>query len=390
MVKKPFKVTQAENQKGVIVLGGHIQALGIVRIMGRQGLPVIVIANTRFSLARHSRYCTGFFRVENERITDFLLDLGRKGLCGQWTIFPTDDHQVNLLSVNRDRLSEYFIISTCRREAVQKFYDKKETYMLAGKLGIPIPGTWFPGGEDDLEQGMKYPVIIKPSVMHVFYRAFRRKVFVCRNHEELLAAYRKTVSRIEPSQVIIQEIIGGGGENQFSAGVLFLNDRIVMSLTVCRLRQHPPDFGNATTYAEVADIPLLTEFADRLLRAAGFNGICEVEFKLDPSDGQYKLLEVNPRTWKWHALADRAGLPMLETFYRSLNGSTVGGDLKASPASYWHFLTDMAVVPRLLFSGRAAVIRLRKPVENAVWAGDDILPWLFEKLYLPFLVFARR
>jgi predicted ATP-grasp superfamily ATP-dependent carboligase len=43
------------------------------------------------------------------------------------------------------------------------------------------------------------------------------------------------------------------------------------------------------------DEPKVAEPAIRLLEAVGFTGIVEVEFKTDSRDGQYKVLNVNPR-----------------------------------------------------------------------------------------------
>ena len=41
----------------VLVLGGHIQGLGIVRVLGDRGLNIAVLDETSFNLARYSRYC---------------------------------------------------------------------------------------------------------------------------------------------------------------------------------------------------------------------------------------------------------------------------------------------------------------------------------------------
>ena len=52
--------------RGAIILGGHVQALGIVRILGQRSIPVIVVDSSRYSLARRSKFCTAFFLVSDE------------------------------------------------------------------------------------------------------------------------------------------------------------------------------------------------------------------------------------------------------------------------------------------------------------------------------------
>ena len=55
-----------EDVHGAIVLGGHVQGLGIVRILGRDNIPVIVIDNTKANLAKHSKYCHKFYRIKDD------------------------------------------------------------------------------------------------------------------------------------------------------------------------------------------------------------------------------------------------------------------------------------------------------------------------------------
>ena len=46
-----------------------------------------------------------------------------------------------------------------------------------------------------------------------------------------------------------------------------------------------------------------------LLDAIGWHGPCQVEWKLDSRDGEYKLLEINPRLWGTVELSIEAGVP---------------------------------------------------------------------------------
>ena len=58
----------------------------------------------------------------------------------------------------------------------------------------------------------------------------------------------------------------------------------------------------------------------RLLRAFDFHGVSQVEFKRDPRDGRYKLMEVNPRLWLWHGLAASLGVDFARIAYLDLLG----------------------------------------------------------------------
>ncbi|MBE0673895.1 MAG: hypothetical protein IH591_04460 [Bacteroidales bacterium] len=155
------------------------------------------------------------------------------------------------------------------------------------------------------------------------------------------------------------------------------------------MRQHPVDFGNATTYAEVSDQPEPAEYGERLLSAAGYNGLCEVEFKRDERDGTFKLLEVNPRTWKWHLIAEKSGTPFIPLWFDYLTGREIEPIAGYDHASFCHSATDIPIRLALFFRGAGYWNRKIRPVQDAVWAPDDPAPWFYEKLYLPDLIINR-
>jgi len=188
---------------------------------------------------------------------------------------------------------------------------------------------------------------------------------------------------------MIQEVIPGTSSNQYSVGIFFDKDKTYNHLIARRKRQHPLDFGNATTYAETVSIPLLLEYSAKLLEAAGYTGVCEVEFKFDARDGLYKFLEVNPRLWKWHAIAKQCQVPLLESmfsFYTQANPvqSTVFKD-----AAWRDIVTDLKVILELLLK-RMQVSIDTKPEIQAVYNIKDIAPFIMQLLYLPCFLLSKN
>jgi predicted ATP-grasp superfamily ATP-dependent carboligase len=57
---------------GAVVLGGDYQGLGIVRSLGRHGIPSVIV-DDETSIARTSRYAMGSVRVETLRDDDSVL-----------------------------------------------------------------------------------------------------------------------------------------------------------------------------------------------------------------------------------------------------------------------------------------------------------------------------
>ncbi|MCX6373784.1 MAG: hypothetical protein NTX16_12065, partial [Actinobacteria bacterium] len=58
----------------------------------------------------------------------------------------------------------------------------------------------------------------------------------------------------------------------------------------------------------------------RLLHELGFWGVSQVEFKRDPRDGRYCLMEVNARHWLWHSLSTVCGVDLSYAAYADVIG----------------------------------------------------------------------
>jgi D-aspartate ligase len=56
------------------------------------------------------------------------------------------------------------------------------------------------------------------------------------------------------------------------------------------------------------DVPILEELSQRFLRKIDYYGPVKLEYKPDPRDGRYKLLDVNARTCGYHSLGVSAGV----------------------------------------------------------------------------------
>src|SRR5207245_10693964 len=125
--------------------------------------------------------------------------------------------------------------------------------------------------------------------------------------------------------VMIQDLIPGDGRQQFAYCAFFKGGRAVGSMVVRRRRQHSPEFGRASTFVETIELPLLEQLSERFLRAIDYYGLVELEYKLDPRNGEYKLLDVNARTWGYHTLGPGAGVD----FPYMLFADKVGEQVKA-------------------------------------------------------------
>jgi predicted ATP-grasp superfamily ATP-dependent carboligase len=367
-----------------------VQGLGITRIYGRNNIPVVLLDDTKINLTRHSKYCKELILYKPGGLLEILLLLRKDGKYKNWLLMPTNDRHVEILSKNKSELSKYFKVSTEEMDVLKFFFNKRLTYKLAEDLKIPIPKTWIPDSWADIElMDIKYPCIIKPAVMHTFYSKTKKKVFVCNNKKELKDNYLKAIDIIPKAEIIIQDIIPGNSEHQYSVCFMFNGKKPFVTLTVRRARQHPPDFGNATTYAETVNIPEIVEYAEKILKKVDYKGVCEVEFKYDSRDEKFKFLEVNPRTWKWHSIAEKSNSPILMSLYNYIYeyGEIIKNNQES--AAFRHLVTDLPTILKMKIQGQKVSKSNRNSIKYAVWSKDDFKPVIYELLYLPFLILKR-
>lgn len=383
---------------GAVILGGDYQGLGIVRSLGRQGIPTCVV-DDEHSIARYSRYAgpaVHFANLKDERHTvDELLSLGRRlGLEG-WLLYPTRDELVAAISRYREELSQVFRVPTPEWESVQWAWDKRNTYKLAAQLGIPIPATRYPNSPAELEQfdELDPPFAIKPAIKEHFVYATRVKAWCAESHAELRTLFQKAYEIVGPGEVMVQEVIPGGGSQQYSYCAFFKDGEAVGRMVAKRRRQHPLQFGRASTFVETIDQPELEEMSERFLRAIDYYGLVELEYKLDPRDGKYKMLDVNARTWGYHTLGASAGVDFSYMLFADQVGLPILPG-KARPGIGWmRTTTDIPTVFLEFLAGslgpRGYLRSLGMCRTEAVFSLEDPLPGLVELFLIPYLAVKR-
>jgi len=383
---------------GALVIGGDYKSLGVVRSLGRHGIRVWVLRDDHL-LASWSRYVDRSFgwpaTSEPERV-EYLLDLCRTHRLDGWALVPADEEPAALLARNRDALAARFRVTVLAPwERLRWAYDKRLTYRLAAECGVGHPRTWYPRGRDDvLAFEGSYPAVLKPAYRPELNRFTLSKAWPAGDRQTLIARYDEASALIDPELIMIQELVPGGGECQFSFAALCQDGRPLASLVARRLRQWPADFGRASTYVETVVAPDVSECARRVLAALRFDGLVEVEFKRDPRDGELKLLDINPRVWGWHTLGRRAGVDFPYLLWRMVGGETIS-ELQGRPGVRWvRALTDVPQAIGAIRAGRLSILEylwsLRGPIEFAVLAADDPLPALLELPATAYLVWRRH
>jgi D-aspartate ligase len=392
-VVRPGGIAEVEST-GALIIGGDHPGLGIARSLGRRGIPVYVL-DDQHCISSYSRYVRRVVRVKNlrdERPTiDAVMEIGRRYNLRNWVLYPTRDETVAAFSRNRSELGEFFRVTTPGWESIKWAWDKANTYALAEKLHIPCPQTFTISSADELPQlYSKLPLAIKPAVKENFFYATGAKAWRANTVDELHQLFAKANQQIKAGEILLQEIIPGDGSSQVSYCAFYRDGSAHSVLLARRERQHPREFGRAATYVETIDLPVIEELSERFLNHINYYGLVEVEFKRDPRDGEYKLLDVNARTWGFHSLGAAAGVDFPFLLFADQMRQPVE-PCRGVPGVGWiRWITDIPVVISDLLHGyidvRSYFQSLRHAKCESVFSKEDPLPTVAEVALLPYLI----
>lgn len=323
-----------------VVLGLFDTGLGIIRSLGREGIPVVGFDFAPEMSGFKSRYCRAKLCPnpvhQPEELLRFLIGEGKKlsqpGIC-----FPASDTFVIFLSRFRNALQPYFHFILPPEDVVEAIVNKKKQYELAEKAEIPYPKTFYPFNLDDIhkiKKNIDYPVFIKPVYSYKWQEKFPGiKGFKVNNAKELERRCNEVHST--GIEVMVQEIIPGPNTNHSKVNVYINNKGKVLALfTLRKIRQYPVEFGVGSCVESIYNDEL-RELGLKFFQGINYCGIGSIEFKKDERDGKFKLIELNPRYWQQNSLSTVCGMNFPLIQYLDLTGQNPKPQTQFSEGVKW-------------------------------------------------------
>ncbi len=303
-----------------VVLGLGQNGLATVRSLGRHGIPVIGIDQDFRNYTARTRYCRKIMTAkyeEGDHLIEVLVELG-KSLPRKGLIFPSGDFPLFLTSERRELLEDYYHFSFPSKDVVRLTLDKNRFYKFASEKNFVIPQTFFPSGSDDcrkIAKEVNFPCIIKPFQPNLGWRKRfpGQKLFVADGPESLLRLYEDLF--VVHDALIIQELIpGDDSQLSFSLTYFDKSSQPLGLFTGHKVRQYPPRFGTSSL-AESRWDARIAEQTVNILQAMQYTGYGSVEFKWDPREEVFKVLEVTARTWFPHGISTACNLNLVLMAY---------------------------------------------------------------------------
>jgi predicted ATP-grasp superfamily ATP-dependent carboligase len=374
----------------VIVIGCSLTGYAVIRALAHRNIHIIAMTYEKRDVAQLSRYVSEVVQSpapENEE--QFVACLIEN--ADRWSgalILETADSAAIALSKNKEILSKYYRIATPDWDVLSIFIEKEKTYALAKQYDVPHPKSIPLFSLEDLRRlsEVLYPCILKPVRSFEFTSRFHVKNFEVNNDHELEQKFKICLDAGQ--SMILQEIIPGPDDNLYKMqGYVNSQGKLVGRFFYRKLRQNPPQFGIARVGISTDRHPEVERLTEELLTRSNYRGYFSNEFKFDPRDGEFKLIENNCRMPRSGMLAIACGINFPWLMYQDLVLDQHSDVTQYKIGTYWiDFWSDLY---NSLFRRKEEEIRLRDYM-GPYFAKDKVFSDLNFADLKPFLEIASQ
>lgn len=301
----------------VMVLDGESRAtLGIVRSLGRRGIPVMVGGNDPLAMSGFSRYATRRFtypplKAGVEATHAAVIDHVRSWQpAALMPVFEEGWKPIYAFYGEYARLTR--IVPCPSPELFHRLLDKACLAESAEQHGVPIPKTFRPQTIDEamaLSVELPYPVLLKP----------RRSSSGIGIRRVNAPGEMEGALRAAKGMPIIQEHIEG---QDLELTILCVHGQPMAGSAYVSLRNYPLPYGPPVACRTIGDDHLMAIGVDFLKRLR-YHGVAHLDFRRDRRDGQPKLLDFNPRIAGTNEVSIRTGIDFALMLYRLALGESV-------------------------------------------------------------------
>ncbi len=212
-------------------------------------------------------------------------------------------------------LKQYHVeLIGAKEEAIAKAEDRKLFKQAMEKIGVAMPRSGLAHTLEEAEAllaDIGLPVILRPS-----FTLGGTGGGVCYNKEDFHTMVKKALAESPTSQVLIDQSIIGWKEFELEV-MRDLNDNVVIICSIENLDPMGVHTGDSITVAPQQTLTdreyqNLRDMAINIIREIGVEtGGSNIQFAVNPVDGQAVVIEMNPRVSRSSALASKAtGFPI--------------------------------------------------------------------------------
>lgn len=224
-------------------------------------------------------------------------------------------------------------------ESIRDAEDRDLFKKAMQRVGEPVPRSVAVSSIEEALDAMEelgLPLVVRPA-----YTLGGSGGGMAHTREELVSICELGLKRSRIHQVLLEESVEGWIELEYEV----MRDANNTCITICNMENMDPmgiHTGESIVVTPIQtlsdrEIQMLRSAAINIIRALGIEGGCNIQFAV--KDGQYRVIEVNPRVSRSSALASKAtGYPIARVTAKIAIGMTldeIRNDVtKETPASF--------------------------------------------------------
>lgn len=372
----------------VLILNCKIGALAIMRTLGSLGAPIYGIDEKTSSPELKSRFLKRSFVKKldpnNPRdYLDYVLEvaeiIGRKCI-----LIPTSDELSVFVAEYGEELKEFFLFPVNSGELLDQLADKRKMFALAIENEVPTPHIVCPQNAVDVKAGLKdlqFPIMLKAIDGNKLFARTGVKMVIVETEEELYKQYELLEDPEDPN-LMLQEMIPGDDDQVYIFNGYFNEQSdCLAAFTGHKVRQYPIHVGCASL-GECRWHERVAVKTQALMKAVGYRGILDIGYRLDPRDGRYKVLDINPRVGQaFRIFVAENDMDVIRSLYLDLSGQTQP-EVKPVEGRRW-LIEDYDFVSSYDYFKEGSLsffdwLKSFKQVKEAAWfSWTDPLPFIY-------------
>lgn len=377
----------------------HHGGLGVIRSLGRIGVPVYGVLEGPWAPAANSRYLTGryFWQPSPGHVDRVLAGLQRlaEHIGRPSVLITTDDAGAIFLAEHGEELRRWFRFPDPPRDLPRRLAGKYSMYQVCRELGMPCPETIMPSSRADARgfaSAVGYPMIVKLTTPWTNGSGLR-STSVAADQEELDRSY-ESCARAGVGLMLQEFIPGERGHDWFFHGYCDAESACRPAFTGIKERSYPADAGLTSLGRSVANEPLRDTITSMLVRL-GYRGLLDLDIRLDARSGEYHLLDFNPRLGaQFRLFRDTAGTDVVLAAYLDLTDQPIPLGTQVNERAFLVENYDPISALTHIRKGELALsswlASLRGVDETAWFARDDLRPFGLMCVRMGWRLVSRR
>jgi len=300
----------------VLITDAHSKQAGVIaRSLKSIGVEVHLASFNEYAPHFASRYCDRSFisprYEEKEQYIEFFVSHVQKYHYN--LIIPCDDVSVLYFSEAREQLLPYVQFILPDHNVVETVAYKDNLMRFSEKHNITIPKTFYPERKEDYErcaQKLSGQTVVIKGVRGAGSRQIRyaKKGNLNSSVNEIL----EKGASYNPRLPILQEYIPGVNRTVY----VLCDDERILSLVPFEHQKTFPKTGGIPAKVITRHDPKLITFVIQIVKALKWRGMLGIACRLDWRDGEYKLIEINPRFGNSTQIAIASGVDIPAVLWR--------------------------------------------------------------------------